>query len=53
MAKYLTFLILIALFSGGSSGCATSPDVVADSRDPWQGFNRKVYSFNDALIGHF
>ena len=46
MAKYLTFLILIALFSGG---CATSPDVVADSRDPWQGFNRKVYSFNNAL----
>ena len=46
MAKYLTFLILIALLS---SGCATSPDVVPDSRDPWQGFNRKVYSFNDAL----
>ncbi len=46
MAKYLTFLILIALFSGG---CATSPEVTADARDPWQGFNRKVYSFNDAL----
>ncbi len=46
MAKYFTFLILIALLSGG---CATSPDVVPDSRDPWQGFNRKVYSFNNAL----
>lgn len=46
MAKYLTFLILIALFSGG---CATSPEVTADPRDPWQGFNRSVYSFNNAL----
>jgi len=46
MAKYLTFLVLIALFSGG---CATSPDVTADARDPWQGVNRKVYSFNNAL----
>jgi len=46
MAKYFTFLILIALLS---SGCATSPDYTADTRDPWQGFNRKVYSFNDAL----
>ena len=46
MTKYLTFLILIALLS---SGCATSPEVTADSRDPWQGVNRKVYSFNNAL----
>lgn len=46
MAKYLTLLILIALFSGG---CATPPEYTADARDPWQGFNRKVYSFNDAL----
>jgi phospholipid-binding lipoprotein MlaA len=46
MAKYLTFLILIALLGGG---CATSPNYEADARDPWQGFNRKVYSFNHAL----
>ncbi len=46
MAKYFTFLILITLLF---SGCATSPDYTADARDPWQGFNRKVYSFNDAL----
>ena len=46
MSKYLTFLILIALMSGG---CATSPEYTADARDPWQGFNRNVYSFNDAL----
>ena len=46
MAKYLAFLILITLLF---SGCATPPEYSADARDPWQGFNRKVYSFNDAL----
>jgi len=46
MAKYLAFLIFITLLF---SGCATSPEYSADVRDPWQGFNRKVYSFNDAL----
>ena len=46
MAKYLTFLVLFVLLI---SGCATSPDVMVDTRDPWQGFNRKVYSFNDAI----
>ena len=30
------------------SGCATT-DYVEDERDPWQGFNRSVYSFNDSL----
>jgi phospholipid-binding lipoprotein MlaA len=46
MTKALTFLTLIALLIGG---CATSPEMTADERDPWQGFNRKVYSFNNAL----
>lgn len=46
MTKYFGFLLLIALLA---SGCATSPEYTADERDPWQGFNRKVYSFNDAL----
>ena len=46
MVKYLAFLILITLLF---SGCATPPEYSADARDPWQGFNRKVYSFNDAL----
>lgn len=46
MTKILTFLILIALLD---SGCATSPEQTADARDPWQGFNRSVYSFNNAL----
>lgn len=30
------------------SGCA-STQYVADERDPWQGFNRSMYSFNDGL----
>jgi phospholipid-binding lipoprotein MlaA len=30
------------------SGCATT-EYVEDERDPWQGFNRSVYSFNDSL----
>jgi phospholipid-binding lipoprotein MlaA len=28
-------------------GCATAPD--ADPRDPWEGFNRGVYRFNDVV----
>lgn len=46
MTNYFGFLLLIVLLA---SGCATSPEYTADERDPWQGFNRKVYSFNDAL----
>jgi phospholipid-binding lipoprotein MlaA len=30
------------------SGCA-STKYVADERDPWQGFNRTIYKFNDGL----
>ena len=30
------------------SGCATT-DYVEDERDPWQGFNRSVYSFNESI----
>ncbi len=46
MAKNLAYILIIALLG---SACATSPEYTADERDPWQGFNRKVYSFNDAL----
>ena len=31
------------------SGCATAPGKAADARDPWEGMNRSVYSFNDKL----
>jgi phospholipid-binding lipoprotein MlaA len=37
-------VLLTALFSG----CA-STDYVHSERDPWQGYNRAIYSFNDAL----
>jgi len=46
MAKFLSLLTFFTLLA---SGCATSPEYTVDERDPWQGFNRKVYSFNDAL----
>ena len=49
MTKALISLLLISLLPIFGAGCATSPDYTADARDPWQGFNRKVYSFNDAL----
>ncbi len=32
------------------AGCASAPpDSVTQTKDPWEGFNRKVYAFNDAL----
>ncbi len=31
------------------SGCATAPGQARDPRDPWEGMNRSVYSFNDKL----
>lgn len=39
-------LMAILLFLGG---CATVDPEFADPRDPWEGFNRAVYSLNDAL----
>jgi phospholipid-binding lipoprotein MlaA len=32
------------------TGCATVPD--RDPNDPWEGFNRPMYEFNDALDRH-
>jgi phospholipid-binding lipoprotein MlaA len=32
-----------------STGCATLPSGKPDPRDPWEGFNRTVFKFNDAL----
>lgn len=42
----LTALTAIALFA---AGCATVPSGTADPRDPWEGFNRASYKFNDSL----
>jgi phospholipid-binding lipoprotein MlaA len=40
-------LALVALLMG--AGCATAPDDERDPRDPFEGFNRGVYKFNDTF----
>jgi phospholipid-binding lipoprotein MlaA len=41
--------VAIALFALLLAGCATVPSGKRDPRDPWEGFNRASYKFNDAL----
>ncbi len=41
-------IILVASTVVMLNGCATT-EYVADERDPWQGFNRAMYGFNDGL----
>ena len=38
--------LLLALLLTGAAGCATT---ASDSRDPFEGFNRAIYSFNDGF----
>ena len=38
---------VLALLLGGAAGCATTNG--GDPRDPWEGFNRSMYSFNDGF----
>jgi len=38
--------LVLALLLAGTAGCATT---VVDSRDPLEGFNRAMYSFNDGF----
>ena len=40
---------LVALLSLLLVGCATAPNAKKDPRDPFEGFNRASYKFNDAL----
>jgi phospholipid-binding lipoprotein MlaA len=40
-------LLAVMLTSLLLAGCATTEG--SDPRDPWQGFNRKTYAFNDAV----
>jgi len=40
-------LLAVLLASVVLSGCATTGE--GNSRDPWEGFNRKSYAFNDAI----
>lgn len=43
--KALALLVLLLLLGG----CATVPMEERDARDPFQGFNRAMYTFNDGL----
>jgi len=45
-ASLRSLLVAALIFLGG---CATVDPDFADPRDPWEGFNRAVYSFNDLL----
>lgn len=38
-------VVLVVLISG----CASTPSEYQDPRDPWESFNRGVYTFNDAV----
>ncbi|WP_458525082.1 MlaA family lipoprotein [Onishia taeanensis] len=44
MARALTVGSLVAM-----AGCASTQTVERNPEDPWEGFNRKVYVFNDTL----
>lgn len=46
ISKFGTMLLVISLLL--ISGCA-STQYVESERDPWQGFNRAMYGFNDGL----
>ena len=41
-------VLLIVSLTLMFSGCASTQHVESE-RDPWQGFNRSIYSFNDGL----
>ncbi len=41
--------VLMCLAALLLAGCATTPGKQPDPRDPWEGFNRKAFAFNDAL----
>ncbi len=41
--------LLMLMLSVMVSGCTSTQQLSSDPRDPWEGFNRGVYGFNDAL----
>lgn len=43
------WVLMVMLAGALLQGCATTTGAAADPRDPWEGMNRKVYAFNDAL----
>lgn len=48
LARRLLFLVLLAFVLPGLVGC-TSIDGPLDERDPWEAYNRAMFSFNDAV----
>jgi len=46
MVRTISLLLLLSSMAGG---CASTQPLSNDPSDPWEGFNRRVYSFNDAL----
>ena len=49
MLKHLSSKVLVTFLLAGSLGIAWVPPVLAETPDPWQTFNRKVFAFNDFL----
>jgi len=47
MTKQRAMNLLLALLLSGAAGCATTNG--SDARDPLEGFNRAMYSFNDGF----
>ena len=46
-------LMILSLSLGLLTACAGGPpERVTQTQDPWEGFNRKIYAFNDALDKH-
>jgi phospholipid-binding lipoprotein MlaA len=46
----LTLALITALAWVSLAGCASAPpERVTQTQDPWEGFNRKIYAFNDVL----
>ena len=41
--------VVLAILALALAGCATVPSGKPDPRDPWEGFNRASYKFNDTL----
>ncbi|OOG22314.1 ABC transporter [Thioalkalivibrio denitrificans] len=48
VARSLTAATLVLVMTGIAAGCATTQEP-RDPRDPWEGFNRVVFEFNEAV----
>lgn len=45
----LARLLSLGVIAAALAGCATTGSGGGDSKDPWEGLNRKTYAFNDKL----